>query len=95
MEDYGIVVSLNTSPPVTEFETATLKSCDGRVDFLDLSTNVPTSWTWDFGDGNQSSLQNPTHTYAASGTYTVKLITSNLYGSGQYHQDFLHHGQTS
>ena len=81
MEDYGIVVSLNTSPPVTEFETATLKSCDGRVDFLDLSTNVPTSWTWDFGDGNQSSLQNPTHTYAASGTYTVKLITSNLYGS--------------
>ncbi len=81
MEDYGVLVSLNTSPPVAEFKTASIKSCDGRVEFSDLSTNVPTAWTWDFGDGNQSSVQNPTHTYSASGTYTIKLTTSNLYGS--------------
>lgn len=34
----------------------------------------PTSRKWDFGDGNTSSLQHPTHTYAQSGTYNVKLV---------------------
>lgn len=32
------------------------------------------SYTWDFGDGNASSLENPTHTYASSGTYDVTLV---------------------
>ncbi|MCX6326225.1 MAG: FG-GAP-like repeat-containing protein [Bacteroidia bacterium] len=36
------------------------------------------SWRWDFKDGSTSSIQNPVHTFAASGTYYVKLvITSN------------------
>jgi len=30
-------------------------------------------YTWDFGDGNSSPLQNPTHTYGSEGTYTVSL----------------------
>lgn len=37
--------------------------------FTDVSTGTPTTWAWDFGDGNTSNLQNPTHTYAASGNY--------------------------
>ncbi|MEA3446309.1 MAG: PKD domain-containing protein [Bacteroidota bacterium] len=41
--------------------------------FYDMSTGSPTSWTWDFGDGTTSSLQNPTHTYAQNGTYVVTL----------------------
>lgn len=37
-----------------------------------------TSWFWDFGDGNNSQLQNPTHVYSISGTYTVSLtVTDN------------------
>lgn len=44
--------------------------------FSDLSTNA-NSWSWDFGDGNTSTAQNPTHNYAAAGTYTVCLITSS------------------
>ena len=51
------------------------------MDFTDQSTNNPTSWAWDFGDGNASTSQNPTHAYAASGSYQVCLITSNLCGS--------------
>jgi len=44
--------------------------------FFDQSTGV-NSWYWDFGDGTTSLLQNPTHTYAASGVYTVMLIAGN------------------
>jgi len=33
-------------------------------------------WDWDFGDGNTSTLQNPVHTYAAGGNYTVTLMTT-------------------
>ena len=55
--------------------------CDLEFNFTDNSTNVPQNWLWDFGDGSSSTLQNPSHTYAASGTYTVKLVVSNTVGS--------------
>jgi PKD repeat protein len=46
--------------------------------FTDLSSGNPTSWQWSFGDGSAGNVQNPVHTYAASGTYTVCLtITGN------------------
>ncbi len=51
------------------------------VVFTDLSTNVPTSWSWDFGDGGTSTLQNPVHLYATNGTYTVCLTAANVAGS--------------
>ena len=42
------------------------------VPFTDTSnTPTVTSYSWDFGDSTTSTLQNPSHTYAASGTYTV------------------------
>jgi PKD repeat protein len=52
------------------------------VQFTDLSTNNPTSWTWSFGDGNSSNSQNPSHIYMAAGSYTVSLTASNGDGSG-------------
>ncbi len=42
------------------------------IQFTDQSTGV-TSWTWDFGDGNSSTAQNPSHTYNTIGIYTVSL----------------------
>lgn len=54
------------------------------VDFTDESTNAPTSWSWDFGDGNTSIDQNPQHTYAAEGTYEVCLTASNVAGSDTF-----------
>jgi hypothetical protein len=42
---------------------------------------VPTSWSWTFGDGGTSSAQNPSHSYATAGTYTVTLTASNAFGS--------------
>lgn len=49
--------------------------------FTDTSTNTPTSWDWTFGDGGTSTLQNPTHTYANPGYYTVTLTATNAGGS--------------
>ena len=39
-----------------------------------------TSWLWDFGDGQTSTLQNPSHVYATPGSYTVTLTVTNSDG---------------
>jgi gliding motility-associated-like protein len=54
-------------PPPTPFGTP--------IQFTDLTPGA-TSWFWDFGDGNTSTLQNPVHTYAHDSTYTVTLTVS-------------------
>lgn len=51
------------------------------VTFTDTSTGGPTSWLWDFGDGDTSTLQNPTHFYSYGGTYEVTLTATNDCGS--------------
>ncbi len=51
------------------------------VEFTDRSTGHPTSWYWNFGDGKESSEQNPVHTYFSNGDFGVTLTTSNEYGS--------------
>jgi serine protease len=48
-----------------------------QVDFSDLSSGPVTSWSWDFGDGNTSTAQNPSNTYAAGGTYSVSLTATS------------------
>ncbi len=72
---------IHTNPPVAKF---TFKnSCSNPYDirFIDNSIDALT-WHWDFGDGDTSSLQNPSHTYAATGLYTVMLTVTN--GSCSY-----------
>ncbi len=71
-----------TAIPNVDFITTETISCDGTIDFTDLTTQSPTTWDWDFGDGGSSTQQNPTHTYTASGTFTVTLIADNAIGSG-------------
>lgn len=48
-----------------------------QVQFFDATTPTPFSWAWDFGDGNTSTVQNPTHTYQALATFPVTLIVSD------------------
>lgn len=45
--------------------------------FSDTSSPTPTSWMWDFGDGNSSNIQNPTHTYNTFGNISVTLKVGN------------------
>ncbi len=51
------------------------------VEFTDTSTDAPTSWSWNFGDGATSALKSPTHVFRTPGTYAVTLTVSNAYGS--------------
>jgi hypothetical protein len=71
-----------TDPPEAGF-TATPTSGEAPLDvtFTDASTNEPTSWQWDFGDGGSSTEQSPTHEYEEAGTYTVTLTAANDAGS--------------
>lgn len=50
---------------------------EDAIQFSSLSTNAD-QFRWDFGDGNQSDLENPTHTYTEAGVYTVSLTSSNI-----------------
>ena len=52
------------------------------VRFFDDSVGTPESYLWDFGDGNESTEQNPTYTYSDAGSYTVKL---QVFRSGKSH----------
>ncbi len=65
-----------TDVPVSSFTTS---ATDMTVVFTNTTVNG-TSYTWDFGDGNTSALENPTHTYLADGTYTVTLTATNACG---------------
>jgi len=70
-------------PPVADFSgTPTTGKKPLAVTFTDLSTNDPTTWDWDFGDGSaHSNLPNPTHEYSSKGKYTVSLTVTNDGGS--------------
>ena len=66
--------------PVASFTSTT---SDLMADFTDTSTDADgsiVSWAWDFGDGNSSTDQNPSNTYAANGTYTVSLTVTDDFG---------------
>jgi len=69
--------------PVASFSFSPAAPVTGQtVAFTDLSSQAPTAWTWDFGDGTaKSALQNPSHAYASAGTYTVSLKATNSFGN--------------
>ena len=70
------------SPPIAQFTAApTSGQAPLAVRFTDTSSGTPTSWSWDFGDGTSSAVQNPTHTFSAPGEYSVILTATNAYGS--------------
>ncbi len=52
------------------------------IHFYDASSSNPIAWSWNFGDGSGSFLQNPLHLYTTAGTYTVTLKARNGCGWG-------------
>jgi predicted outer membrane repeat protein len=82
------LVTVNWTVPVANFTANTTKGASPlTVKFTDTSSNNPTSWLWDFGDGSTSTDENPTHTYSTLGNYTVTLIATNAAGSSTLTQN--------
>lgn len=74
------------SAPVADFKATPVSSTEIplTVTFTDLSTNLPTNWSWNFGDGSSSTLQNPSHVYSNADIYTVVLQARNIFGSSEF-----------
>jgi PKD repeat protein/transposase len=73
---------LNPIPPIADFTADTTNGYSPlQVIFTDLSsqgTGVIDEWNWDFGDGNNSAVQDPTNEYYNRGAYTVSLTVTNI-----------------
>ena len=68
--------------PTAEFSTSvSTGNAPLDVSFSDVSSEMPTAWSWNFGDGGTSTDQNPSHQYATPGDYTVSLTATNPNGS--------------
>lgn len=64
----------------TDFGLSVGEGCSPLfVEFYDASSNA-NQWSWDFGDGSSSTLQNPAHTYTTDGSFTVRLISKSAAG---------------
>lgn len=72
---------VGSSAASCNFKVSDTTSCDGLIDFTDLSANCPSSWLWDFGDGTTDIAKNPTHVYQTNGTFNVKLKVANPFGA--------------
>ena len=77
-----LTYSLVPAVPIAQF--IHMDAGGGTTSFTDQSTNTPTGWFWNFGDGNTSTSQNPNYQYAADSTYYVCLTVTNLSGSDTY-----------
>ena len=68
------------SPIVNFISSVTSGTAPLSIAFTDTSTGSPTSWLWDFGDGTNSTEQNPAHIYSSAGTYFVRLKATSQNG---------------
>ena len=80
----SIVINVTTMNP--EFESDTVHCIGGTINYTDLSIIPPqyathvTDWLWEFGDGNTSTLEHPTHNYSDTGWYDVSLTLTTASG---------------
>ncbi|MFH2055405.1 MAG: PKD domain-containing protein, partial [bacterium] len=64
-------------PPVASFSASVMSgTAPLLVSFTDLSSGAPTSWSWDFGDGGASNVQNPSHSFVNPGDYVVTMTVA-------------------
>ncbi|MFC1944923.1 PQQ-binding-like beta-propeller repeat protein [Chloroflexota bacterium] len=74
-------ISVYAAPQADFFASLTQTVVGQTIEFADQSTGNITYWQWDFGDGQTIDEQNPIHSYAAAGVYTVSLTVTGPGGS--------------
>ncbi|MEO0899957.1 MAG: PKD domain-containing protein [Bacteroidota bacterium] len=72
----SVFVTVEPAPQPT-FSVSGDQAVFQSLQFNDQSTGTPTNWSWDFGDGSTSNLQNPTHTYQSLGDFEVCLTVDD------------------
>jgi PKD repeat protein len=78
----GYITVTAPPPPVAAFSaTPTTGLAPLPVQFTDASTGSISTWSWNFGDGTTSTVQNPPHIYSTAGIYTVNLTVTGPGGS--------------
>ncbi len=87
-----VIIDCDPCPRDCEIDAFWQETVSGNtVSFTDFSIAGPgtviTNWDWNFGDSNTSTLQNPVHTYATAGTYTVCLYVTAVYDDGTECED--------
>jgi PKD repeat protein len=76
-----IIASSKPVLPVASFTASTTTGITtSPITFTDTSTNIPTSWSWNFGDGTTATTQSVSHTFTKAGKYTVSLTVKNAAG---------------
>jgi gliding motility-associated-like protein len=80
------IISVNTIHPQPEanFQLASAGVCEGAsirlTDVSDPKDGTTVAWSWNYGDGNTSDEEDPSHIYADSGNYTISLYITNSFG---------------
>jgi gliding motility-associated-like protein len=79
------VITINPNITVSFTEDAPPYCVGVPVQFSDVTDGHPSTWSWDFGDGNTSDVQNPSHSFSNPDTFLVQVsVTDSFCGSGQY-----------
>ena len=75
-------LAVSAQVPAANFSATPASGCTPIVvQFTDLSTGSPTSWSWNLGNGTTSTQQNPSTTYTLPGSYTITLTVTNSNGT--------------
>lgn len=69
---------ITNNPPV-QADFTTNPTIVGSFDFANSSVNA-VSYQWSFGDGASATIENPSHSYTANGSYTVQLVATDVFG---------------
>jgi PKD repeat protein len=82
----SLTTTVQPAPVANFFGKPTTGLVPFSVQFNDTSTNIPTSWSWTFGDGGTSPFQNATYLYTSFGKFPVSLQATNAGGSNTLSQ---------
>lgn len=72
---------IGNTPPSAGFSHTTSALTANFIDTSSDSDGTLASWVWDFGDSSSATVQHPSHTYAAAGSYIVKLTVTDNNGA--------------
>lgn len=85
--DEDTIVVAGRALPAVSFTSPGSVPMLQTIAFTDQSGSSVTSWSWDFGDGQTSNQQNPSHTYQAVGIFTACLTVNDGFCDATYCED--------